>query len=175
MAESRQKQPSETISGAFDFSAPLALAGANLDSGVLFASDKTVTPVAAELAAGPSAGDDEVSLDVHPGVGARLTINKLGATAEVVKVSAVAGGGPPHVCTIAPVLGFDHVSGEDVEVEPGVSDALLVSTTATISTTSAVFRARRGVHGHTYRISAIVTLDSTDVLEHEVDLVVSDV
>jgi hypothetical protein len=167
------KQPSEVFTAAFDFAAPLAISSANLASGVLLASDKTVTPIATTLAAGPSADDSTISLTAHPGIGARLTINAAGGTAEMVKVSNVSGSGP-YTCTINPALAYDHATGEPVSVEPGVSPMLLVSTTATIVGTRAVYRIRRGVHLHNYRVSVIVTLDSADVDEFEVEWAVAD-
>jgi hypothetical protein len=52
--------------------------------------------------------------------------------------------------------------------------ALRARLAAVIQANSVVFRARRGISGKTYRLSAIVTLDNAEVLEAECDLVVSD-
>jgi hypothetical protein len=62
-----------------------------------------------------------------------------------------------------------------INATTGADDnSVLESTTADVSDTEAQARVKLGVHGEDYKISFVVTLDNTDVLEEPVTMLVRD-
>jgi hypothetical protein len=150
------KQPSETRKIAVDFSPYTDKYNTTLVSAIAFIARQT--SVGTTLAAGASAGAVSLSLTVHPGVGALLTVNPAGPNQEKLLVSAVSGSAPgPYTCTVSP-LQFAHSNGEATNYYPGVSPRVLVSTSADVTTPEAVFTARRGQAAQTYHAVVLGTL-----------------
>ena len=74
--------------------------------------------------------------------------------------------------------GATVVSGTVVATDPAgadVSVTVLQSGTATIVANEARFRVKAGTHGTRYRITLVVTLDSSDVLEEDIDMTVENI
>lgn len=148
---------------SFDFAAPVAIANSALQSAIAWVSREET--LSTTLANSVSIGDATIELTGHPGVGALLTLNPTGSNQETLKVSAVAGGGP-YVATVNPTPDFAHTNGETVNYEPGTTTRLLVSPTASILGTQAIFRKRRGVAGRTYRMTVLATLVNGEKVQH---------
>jgi hypothetical protein len=174
VALSLSKQPSETFLYTV-FAAQYLPSGRTIASVEAFASrkDSSVTDALTEATL---ADASTILLSNNPGKGARITIDPLGAKAELVKASAVSGSNPCTV-TVVPALMFDHSQGDTVTYEPGFSVSVLVSTAPTVAGNGTEFypNVTRGIHLHTYRMSYLLTLDNGNVLEAESDLVCSDV
>ena len=167
------KQPSETFLVQI-FAEEYLPPGRTIAACELYASRKTAT-LSAALAASSVADATSIQMTQHPGVGARLIINQAGATAELVKADAVSGSGP-YTVTVFPSLMFAHLNGEAIDYEPGFSTGVLVSTVPTIANGDEIFpHLTRGVSGHTYRISMVMTLDNGDIIEAEFDMPVLDI
>ena len=172
VADTLTKQPSERI--------PLRMTfqdvpdGAEIVSGTAFASDVTAGMTDSTTMTDPAnAGAATINLLDNPGIGARLTIG-AGGTAEVQKVSNISGSGP-YAATINPGLFFDHPDNEPVVFEQGVSVMFIVDPAVDpVPPNATDIEVRHGAHGHTYRLSEIVTLGTGAILEGEVNYVVSD-
>jgi hypothetical protein len=166
------KAPSERRPLPFQF-ANLLSAGAALVSAVCFASRKLDELLTTTLGGNVAAEDATIALAADPGVGALLTVNPGGLTEEEFKVSAVSGEGP-YTCTIVPTAEFAHTSGDSVAYEPGASDRIFVDPTPAPVDTDVIPEVWNGADGQTYRLSCLATCDNGEVLELEVDLVVSE-
>jgi hypothetical protein len=171
VALSLGKQPSESFLYSVLAQQYLPV-GRTIASVELFASRKD-TLLSASVTSIAAADATTLLMSASPGRGARMTVNAAGGTAEVVKANAVTGTGPYSV-TVVPALMFAHSPGEPVDYEPGFSLGVLVSTAPTVGTQIIYPHVTRGVHGHTYRISMLMTLDNGDVIEAENELVVAD-
>ena len=70
--------------------------------------------------------------------------------------------------------GTSILSGVAVATDPAGSDVsgTVLGPTVSIVGTEARFRVKSGTHGVVYRIQLLVTLDSTDVLEEDVEMTV---
>ena len=169
---SRTKTPSEHRILPFRFAAVIPV-GASLQSAVGYASRK-VSGFTSTLAAAMNIEDATLGLNANPGVGSLLTVNPGGASEEKFKVSQVTGASAPFTCTLSHTAEFSHSSGENVNYEPGMSGRILVSTTATIVGSDALLNSQNGADGQTYRASALGTLDDGEIVELELDLVVSE-
>jgi hypothetical protein len=164
------KQPAETWDVAVDFAEYTNFYATTLSSAIAFVA--RTTSVNTTLASQANAGATSVSLSAHPGTGALLTLNPAGvppnSTREKVWVSSVSGSGP-FTASVSP-LQFGHSNGEDVSYLPGVTARVLVSGTATIDGTEAIFRLRRGAAARTYHAIALGTLADGQVVQKAISL-----
>lgn len=160
------KQPGETRDVAVDFAEYTMAFGTTLTSAVAFVSRSSTANTT--LSSGASAGASTLVLVANPGVGALLTVNPGGPNQEKLYVSSVTVSGTT-TATVSP-LQFTHSGAENVTYQPGLNTRLLVSATATITGTEAIFRVRRGAAGQGYRLAVFGTLADGQVVQKTITL-----
>jgi hypothetical protein len=151
-------------------------AGVDLLSGAIYASRKAsaVTPVLpTTLSNSPAADSPTIQLPVHPGVGAYMLLNPIGANEERVIVTAVSGSGP-YTATVAPELVYAHAANEPITYEPGASALVLTSTIATVVEGTLQGEVQRGVSAREYRLFLLGTLSDGQVKRGELILQVTE-
>lgn len=162
------KQPHEEYFIAVEFSGKLP-SGTSLSSGSVYAS-RIEDVSSTTLSTAVSSGASSISLAADPGVGADIVIDS-GSVQERAKAKAISGSGP-YTVTLQRTLYYDHDSGATVTYLPGVNAEVLDQIAATVTGTQALRKVKRGRNGSVYKISFVMTLDSADILEDDVNMIV---
>jgi len=164
------KQVGEHFTFAVDFT-PKLPANSALVSGKLFATRRGKTNSTTLTApATPGATTLTVADDVQDG--AELILNVGESTEEPLLVLSTAGVGP-FVATLASAVQLSHAAGASIKYDPGASELVLASTTATIS--GALMKANViGGLVYLYTVTFLATLTTGEVLRQDVSLIIQD-
>lgn len=142
--------------------------GATISTATAFASLTVAVAPVPTLAAQASRGTNTISLNVNPGIGARLVLTPAGSGAappERVYVENVTGSGPFSV-TINPSLEFTHNNGVQVTTFLGLIPNLLSSASSTITGKTVKNLSRRGRAGTQVQLAWLATTSQLERLQH---------
>jgi hypothetical protein len=164
------KQPYEIVDIAADFEKLMEEphhVAATINSAVDYISSALPVATPSQLTALASPGTPTISLNTHPGIGAKLILTPAGTGSnppEHVYVTNVTGAGPFTV-TITPDLEFQHSNGADVTVFLGFNTTFLTQTASTsILGKSVIHRAQRGQAGKQLKSVWIATTSQAELL-----------